>query len=126
MRKAEDKARRIAAANRLKEQAENLEKWRNGEDVRAYFEATALRLKGDVIQTSRGAEIPKEHAIKLWPLLSKLHAAIRGDDVINLRENGRKLGVYTVDSLSRHILQVGCHAIPYSEVLAVAKQLELA
>lgn len=121
----ENEAKRIAAemkAKRERDEAERLEKWRNGENVYSYFEMTALRIKGETIETSKGANIPVEHAIKVWPLLKRLHdnggTYTRGEHSIHL-------GHYTLDSFNGDILRVGCHSIPFAEVQNIANKLGL-
>lgn len=121
-----DKARKtqekIRKAERIKEQAENLAKWKAGEDVRAYFEVTALRIKGDDIETSRGAKIPLEHAIRAYPLLKRLH---QHDASLDISAHSIKLGHYTVNRVEKNDLIVGCHKIPFNEIYAIAKNLNL-
>lgn len=120
-RKAREAAK-IRAAEKIKEQAEALEKWRAGEDMRHYFEVTALRINGDTIETTKGANIPLDHAIKIWPMLKRWHDSgekyYRGQHSIHL-------GHYTVNSFADDILTVGCHKIPFTEVSAIAQQLHL-
>jgi hypothetical protein len=116
--KALDKLRK---EERIKQQNEDLEKWKMGEDVRSYFEFTALRIKNDEIQTTKGARIPLEHGIRAFPLLSKLH---KGEDV-NLSAHSIKLGNYTVSRVQNDNLIVGCHTIPFSEIYSMAKILKL-
>jgi hypothetical protein len=117
-RKAQEKIRK---AERAKEQAEDLIKWRAGEDVRSYFEVTALRIKNDEIETSRGAKIPLEHAIRAYPLLKRLH----NGEAHDLSAHAIKLGHYTVNRVEKNNLIVGCHSIPFSEVYEIAKALNL-
>jgi hypothetical protein len=117
-RKAQEKIRK---AERAKEQAEDLEKWRAGEDVRSYFEVTALRIKNDEIETSRGAKIPLEHAIRAYPILKRLH----NGEAHDLGHHSIKLGHYTVNRVEKNDLIVGCHKIPFSEIYAMANQLNL-
>lgn len=117
-RKAQEKIRK---AERIKEQAENLEKWRAGEDVRSYFEVTALRIKNDEIETSRGAKIPLEHAIRAYPLLKRLHNGESHD----LGNHSIKLGHYSVNRVEKNDLIVGCHRIPFSEIYSIANKLNL-
>jgi hypothetical protein len=108
---------------RKQEQAENLEKWRNGAQIYGgYFEVTALRLNGDSIETSRGASIPTDHAIKAWPMLKKLHE--RGENV-SFDNHTIKLGHYGMRAFRDDCLIVGCHEIPFKEVSAIAAQLNL-
>ena len=118
-RKAQEKIRK---AERIKEQAENLAKWKAGEDVRVYFEITALRIKGDEIETSRGAKIPVEHAIRAYPILKRLHER---DSSVDISAHSIKLGHYSVNRVEKNDLIVGCHRIPFVEIYSIANQLNL-
>lgn len=118
VRKAQEKIRK---AERVKQQAEDLAKWRAGEDMRSYFEVTALRIKGDEIETSRGAKIPLEHAIRAYPLLKRLH----NGEAHDLSSHSIKLGHYSVNRVEKNDLIVGCHRIPFSEIYSIANQLNL-
>jgi len=109
-------------ADIIADQAENLKKWRKGENVTNHFEITALRINGDMIQTSRGANIPLDHAIKAYPLLKKLHD--KNTD-IDLTSHAIKFGNYSMSAFKNDYLIVGCHTIPYSEVSNIAIQLGL-
>lgn len=118
-RKAQEKIRK---AEKITEQVEDLQRWRNGEDVRSYFEVTALRIKNDEIETTKGAKIPMEHAVRAFPLLKRLHEK---DQSIDLSSHSIKLGYYTVSRVEKDNLIVGCHSIPFSEIYAIANQLNL-
>ena len=111
-----------AKALRIIEQAEALEKWRAGEDVRNFFELTALRVKEDQIETTRGAKIPLEHAVKFWGLIKSWHE--KGVSYVK-DHHSIKLGYYTVNKFDGKTLTVGCHSIPYSEIESIASQLHL-
>lgn len=118
--KARKELEKIRKAEKIKEQAENLAKWRNGEDIRANFETTALRIKGDEIETSKGARIPLDHALRAYPLLKRLY---NRETIPNLENHAIKLGNYTVNRLENETLIVGCHRIPFSEITAIANKL---
>lgn len=113
---------KIRRAERIKQQAEALQNWRNGLDIRNYFEITALRIKDDVIETTKGAKIPLDHAIKFWGLINSWHK--KGMTYI---KDGHSihLGNYVVNSFKNDILTVGCHSIPFSEIQNIANQLHL-
>ena len=113
---------KIRKANRIKEQAEALENWRLGLDVRNHFEVTALRIKDDEIQTTRGARIPVDHAVKFWGLIKSWHE--KGVSYVK-DHHSIHLGNYTVNSFKDDTLIVGCHTIPYSEIENIAHQLQL-
>lgn len=118
-RKEQEKARKAA---RIIEQAEALEKWRNGENVQNHFEITALRVKGDEVQTTKGAKIPLSDAISAWPLLNRLANSSLSLSTINHKI---RLGYYTVTKIDKNELIVGCHNIPMTEVKSIAQQLHL-
>ena len=113
---------KIRKAERIKEQAEALENWRKGLDVRNSFELTALRIKDDEIQTTRGARIPVDHAIKFWGLIKSWHE--KGVSYVK-DHHSIHLGNYSVNRFENDILTVGCHSIPYSEIENIAHQLRL-
>ncbi len=115
--------KKAAKQRRIEDQATALARWKNGENVWRVFEVTALRLKDDVIQTTKGASIPVEHAKKIWPLLKRLK-----DSGKSYERNGHSihLGHYIVDSFSLNgTLKVGCHYIPWKELQEMAAKLHL-
>lgn len=118
----EREAAKARRAEKIREQAEALEKWRAGESVWRSFELTALRLKGENIETSRGASIPVDHAIKAWPMLRKMHE--KNAD-IDLSAHSIKFGLYEMKAFQNDNLIVGCHTIPFAEVQNIANQLGL-
>ncbi len=122
---AEKKAKeleKIRRAERIKEQAEALENWRAGLDVRNFFEITALRIKEDQIETTKGARIPVDHAIKFWGLIKSWHE--KGVSYVK-DHHSIHLGNYSVNRFENDVLTVGCHTIPYSEIESIAHQLRL-
>jgi hypothetical protein len=124
---AETKARakrEAEAAIRKEKEKTHLEAWRRGENPPVYFETTALRINNEagIIETTKRANIPLEHAIKAWPLLKKLHEAGRD---ITLDTHSIKLGVYEMRAFKNNNLIVGCHTIPFAEVQNIANQLGL-
>jgi hypothetical protein len=114
---------KIKRAERIIEQAAALEQWRAGHDVRNNFELTALRIKNDEIETTRGARIPLDHAVKFWGLIKSWHE--KGIQYVK-DHHSIKLGYYTVNKFDGKTLTVGCHSIPYSEIEGIAAQLHLA
>lgn len=114
-------AKRLAAI----EARERLPLWENGENVPTndfYLLETALRIKGENVETSRGAKIPVADAIKLWPLLIRSHNESRP---IDLGLRSIRLGSYTFNSFDGHTLTVGCHSINWPQLEKTAKQLNL-
>ena len=123
--KADKESRALAKirnAERIAKQAEDLQKWRNGDSIYRYFEITALRIKEDQIETTKGAKIPLDHAIKFWGLIKYWHET----KMTYIKDHHSiKLGHYTVNSFRDDILTVGCHSIPYNEIASIANQLQL-
>ncbi len=99
---------------RALEEKEKLSAWMNGEDVgyRYRFAETRLRIKGDTVQTSKGAEVPVIEARKLY------RAWKLGVDMV-----GRRVGYFTVSSMDHECIHIGCHTIPMSEVERIAPEL---
>lgn len=119
--RVEAKERRIerekrAEAARLDEMAA-LARWKAGEDVyRSFYNVpVALRVKDNVIQTTRGASVPVIEARKLWRVL-------RSDATQAI---GMRIGHYTVTRLDpeQNALIVGCHTIPMREIARMAVTL---
>ena len=122
---AEKKAKeleKIRRAERIEKEKEDLLLWRHGNDIRRSFEVTALRIKDDEIQTTRGARIPLDHAIKFWGLIKSWHE--KGVSYVK-DHHSIHLGNYSVNRFENDVLTVGCHTIPYSEIENIAHQLSL-
>jgi len=122
-------AERIEAQKRLAEQQvkvkEELENWANGLETPFHYSyyglPTKLRIKGDNVETSLGANVPKEHAKKLYHLIKALVA--KGE---SYQHNGHTIhiGHYQVDSISADgTLKAGCHVIAYDEICRIGEQL---
>lgn len=109
-------------ANKLeehkKECLENLERWKNGEDIQLWNDwrvsiPVCLRVKDNRIQTSKGAEITVRCALVLWSKL-KNKESLQG---LKLDNN------YTVNNQTEEILSIGCHQIPLKEIERIAETL---
>lgn len=127
------KAREIKreAARKEREQlaaidaGERLTMWQDGQNPPqngfSYCE-TVLRLKGDEIQTSRGANIPVEDAIKLWPLLLRVK---NSGKTLEAGLHAINLGPYRFNSFDGETLIVGCHSIAWPQLERMARELNL-
>lgn len=72
------------------------------------------------IETSQGAQVLVEHAVKIWPVIERSHreqAVYPG--------NGFKIDYYTVTRIDRGDLVIGCHNIQYGEMERIARELNL-
>jgi hypothetical protein len=101
--------------------AEQVEQWVRGERILPpYTRTPRLRINGDVVETSWGADIPVEEAKRLWPCIVRV---MRGD---HDRPVGVRVGHYTLTKIRRDgSILVGCHDIAFSEIERIAKQLGL-
>ena len=105
---AADERRRIQAMDA----SEKLELWKRGEVENMpyhYGLPVALRLRGDTVQTSLGAEVSISEARILYRLIK------RGTPV-----HGFRIGDFTVISCNG-VLKIGCHEIERSEVERVGE-----
>jgi hypothetical protein len=118
-------AERAAERERAKlEKAERIRLWLAGERVGAIsFDAesggAALRIMGETLETSHGAEVPLAHAVKVFRFVKLCR-----DSGKAWQRNGRtiRVGLFQVDSVSASgDFVAGCHRFTWSEVERVAK-----
>lgn len=114
-------------AQRRIEDAGKREAWLRGESVQYPYSwdsgDTMLRIHGDNVETSRGAEVPIEHAKRLWPIIEKVRA--RGEAY---QRNGHSehVGNFVVDRIEpTGDMKIGCHLIKYDQVQKIARELSL-
>lgn len=128
-KKAEAKAiqdAKIAAAG-----ADELERWRVGATPYPYVHGlaiTALRIKGNEVQTSRGASVPVKDARRVIPLIRKIAARGKNADYDTTTEvfMGLRVGHFTVDTIyANGDIQAGCHFIKAAEINRIALELGL-
>lgn len=112
---------RIAAL----EMPQLIEEWRAGGSFdywRVSRLPTMLRIKGDNVETSKGASFPVDHAIRIMPIVERIIA--RGEE---WKANGQSihLGHYVLDSIdSSGTITAGCHIVPRDEVLRLIEELK--
>lgn len=107
------------------EAADRMALWIAGDHVYTggfQYLPTALRIKADSIQTSRGANIPVSDAIKLWPLLVR---AKNSGKTLEAGLHSIQLGAYRFNSFDGNTLIVGCHQIGWDQLEKMAIQLNL-
>ncbi len=109
--KEQERKERQAQEKALKQ---DIKDWRNGK--RNYLSRALLyaylRIKDNIIETSKGATVKIETAKVLW----KLYKAGKSF-------KGFKLDGYTVIGLAGNILKVGCHKIKMQEINRIAREL---
>ena len=84
-----------------------------------------LRVNGDVLETSQGATVPLDHAIKAFRLIFACRAAgkvwCEPYETVVVR-----VGDFRVDRIEANgDIKAGCHVILWPEIERIARQLEL-
>lgn len=123
--KAETKRKNEAIKERARldamAHAECLAFWRIGEPTNTWVLRTlpvALRINGESIETSYGANIPLSQAPMIWAMVNRV---MRGEKDY---EPGQAIGVYRLTKIRTNgSIVVGCHDIAFSELSLIATQL---
>ena len=118
-----EKERKQREARKRQEEArKQLEAWSNGESDYLpsvfYDSPIRLRVKGDELQTSRGARVPLDHAVKAFRVIKRLKQ--RGE---SYERNGHTihLGHFALDRVdSDGNVTAGCHHVAWDEIERVA------
>ena len=121
--KARQEAQAAREAKAAADFAEKLPKWLAGENVHVSFGYSGpayLRIIGDTVQTSQGAEAPLDHVRKALPLVLR---AIRAG--VSFRPEGGhtiRLGHYTLSEVNAdtQTVRAGCHTFAFAEILRFA------
>jgi hypothetical protein len=114
---------RIRKAELAKRAAELANKWRTGEyDGYFHNSSVMLRIRGEEIETSRGARVPISHAIRG---LRFVREVVKRGEAFQTNGHTFHLGHYQIDRIDVDgTLHAGCHVIPYTEIERIAPQLE--
>lgn len=78
-----------------------------------------LRVKNNILQTTKGAEVPEEHAKKAALLVKKCR-----ENKTEYVKNGHsvRIGMFTIDNIDTEgNVTAGCHFIEWSEIERIAK-----
>jgi len=115
-RNAERKARQ-AEDDRIRalKDEERLAEWLAGGNLfitGMRTDKTYLRVKGDKVQTSRGAEVPLSEAKVLLGLWTKGEVQV-----------GYKIGHFEVETVEQNQIKIGCHYLVREEIERIAPQL---
>jgi hypothetical protein len=124
-RAAETKHRNDALQAQIKD---TITAWLAGEPVSfpswQYQGPTLLRIKGEDIQTSKGASVPIEHAKRAWPIIKRCH-----DRATAWQSNGHTLpvGHFKIERIETDgTVIAGCHRIGFAELHRIAVELNVA
>ena len=84
-----------------------------------YHSITMVRRKGDVLETSRGAEVPFAHAVRIFALAQDCRA--KGEEWASPPNHAMRVGAFELNRISREgDITVGCHQIAFDEMLRLA------
>jgi hypothetical protein len=125
----QEERNRVQRARWERERAEDAKRrealipqWRAGENVYiGRTEKCLLRVKDDTLQTSWGAEVPLDHAVKAFKIIAHCKAAAS-----EYRRNGHTVhvGHFAVDRIEPNgTLHAGCHVIEWDEIERIATAL---
>lgn len=120
------KAQRIEQARREAKAKEALPAWLAGNDDYEHRNAlfsskeTYLRVKGENVETSRGATFPLAHGLRALPLI---RAIVASGEVWQRNGKTIHLGHYQIDKIEAGQIVAGCHTIPVAEVERLAASL---
>lgn len=111
----------MARKQRIIEYKEELELWPKGLNTKSIpsdlfpKDFDVIRIKPSnpkVVETSRGAEVPLDHALRLLRLT-----------LAKETKQGERVGHFTVDNIKDDTLKVGCHTISIKQASEVLKPL---
>ncbi len=115
----ERKRKQRAEVRRQREAMEGIQRWVHGEADSCRSDGPIrLRIKGDELQTSRGARVPLEHAIKAFRIIKRLH-----DKGQAYERNGHTihLGHFPLDAVdAQGNVTAGCHHVEWPEIERIA------
>jgi len=119
--KRERERKQREEAKRQRGAMERLQKWVDGETdflCQQSYGPIRLRIKGDELQTSRGARVPLDHAVKTFRIIKRLH-----DKGQSYERNGHTihLGHFALDAIDRQgNVTAGCHNVAWLEIERIA------
>jgi hypothetical protein len=103
--------------------AEKLARWRNGEAVSLPWEVSQagalLRIRGELLETSQGANVPLSHAIRVFFAARQCR-----ETATQWVRNGHtiRVGSFQVDQINTDgSFRAGCHYIQWAEIEAAAR-----
>lgn len=103
--------------------------WHEGYNVNIPFTNTSLfyggnvllRVKGRMVETSKGIKITKTECERLWTIISRWHA--NDTEFIAGERVKATMSSFFVSRYQNDIMIAGCHAVAYKEMERVAHQL---
>lgn len=122
-RQRREEAARLAEEERRREQAEQIQRFREGDPNASYIPGVSpmLRVVGDEVQTSLGARFPMSHARRGLALICRVRES--GQEYV-LNGHTIHLGHYVIDRIeSDGTVHAGCHVVKWEEIERIIPQL---
>lgn len=121
-------AREEARAKRASELPEIVSRWRNGGSISysdAYELPTMLRIRGDMVESSHGADFPVSHAVRALPVIEKLYRDLDNNGcIVNPEAYGLRFGLYRINAVENNgTIRAGCHTIAREEIMRLVETL---
>jgi dsDNA-specific endonuclease/ATPase MutS2 len=126
-----EESKRIEAKHKAQREAQRVERakayeaWKQGQIVLTSFYdfPVALRVSADGanVETSKGADVPVNHARRLWAVIQRIKAS-----GVPYEHNGHTehVGAFRVDSINAEgTLHAGCHTIEFAAMKELADKL---
>jgi hypothetical protein len=119
--KRERARKQRAEAERRREALQRLQMWVDGTIdylCQQSYGPIRLRIKGDELQTSRGARVPLDHAVKAFRIIKRLR-----DKGQAYESNGHTihLGHFALDTIdAQGNVTAGCHNVAWEEIERIA------
>jgi hypothetical protein len=109
-------------AEAIKQAEEQIKRFRSGQSYYSLWDVPVmLRISDNEIETSKGARVPVDHALRAYRVLKMFRANGK-----TYQRNGHTihLGHHVIDSLGADgILHAGCHHIAWEEIEQVGEEL---
>ena len=108
-KKALEKRKRDAA--KIEKNKAKIDEWVSGGPLQEFMRRMPMqfiRVKGDLVQTTGGADVPLFHALVVARKLKN-----------GTLKPGQRVGHFSVDAVSADVLKIGCHTICVKQALEV-------
>ena len=115
---AEKKAAKQRQAQLELEKAKKIEEWKRGErhSIPWTISKCYLRIKGDVVETSKGASLSVHHSLLLF---YEVNRVLAGGEF-----KTRHFGSFSLTNIKRNgDVTIGCHTITYEEMERIYREL---
>jgi hypothetical protein len=120
--KSKIRKNKAIAKKRIKDNQEKITNWLAGELVSVPYDIDCMiRLRGDTIETSQGAQFPAAHG---YIALSFIKSQRKKSE--SWKSNGHtiKLGHFAIDEIDQFgNVKAGCHNVKYAQIIRIEREL---